>query len=75
MYTSHYFTHYTTHCSLMQLVVLLLGIVNHQFLLRQDFRLQETRNNPLSFASANSSTSLLAPTQYVPVRKIHLVVH
>jgi WD40 repeat protein len=52
--THHY------HCSLMQLVVLLLGTVNHQFLLRQDLRLQETRNNPLSFASANSFASLLA---------------
>jgi len=48
------------HCSLMQLVVPLLGTVNHQFLLCQDLRLQETCNNPLFFASANSFAPLLA---------------
>jgi WD40 repeat protein len=65
------------HCSLMQLVVLLLGTADHQYLpylFRRDLRLQEICHNPLSLASANSFTSLLALMQYVTVGKMNPVI-
>ncbi|KAG2343579.1 WD40 repeat-like protein [Suillus weaverae] len=52
--------------SLMQLAVLLLGTADHRYppyLWHRDLRLQETRSNPLSFASANSFAFLFVRTQ------------
>ncbi|KAG1859348.1 hypothetical protein DFJ58DRAFT_288372 [Suillus subalutaceus] len=62
---------------LMELVVLLPGTADHQYQpypWRRDLRLQETRDNPLSFASANCFASLLAQTQYALVGRSNLVI-
>jgi hypothetical protein len=58
------------HCSLMQLVVLLLAAADRQYMpyiWRRDLRLQYTRSNQCSFASATFFASLLARMQYIMI--------